>query len=97
MIINVNPLLLTKIAEIEALEREAFAPIEDDVKLEFFWLYAEDGNSACGESYAWRPHARYSISVAGEEADIYRDKLDKYFNDGWQQHPLSSDYEPEED
>lgn len=96
MIINVNPALLELIKTLEAQEIEAFG--ESEIPLSFGWSYGEGGNTADGESCAWRPHARYTVSVSPSgSVDVYRDELDKYSNDGWAQHPLSTDYEEDEE
>lgn len=96
MIINVKQELLDLIKTLEAQEIEAFG--ESEMPLSFGWSYGEGGDNAMGESWAWRPHARYSVSVSPSgSVDVYRDELDKYSNDGWAQHPLSTDYEADEE
>lgn len=101
MNIEVSETLLEKIASLQTYEQEKFSlanPEPDALALSFSWTYSEDGKGADGESWAWRPHARYNVSVNDkDEAFIYRDELDKYAYDNVVEHPLSSTYEEDEE
>lgn len=93
MNIEVSPALLAKITELEAYERD-----EAPVTLNFTWAYYDGGTSAVADATgSFQPYARYDVTISNGQAFIYKEELDKWSYSETHEHPLSAEYEAEEE